>query len=82
MKSDKIHVLETRNEIRHQDAISMLEECLDRAKKNPSIHTVVICMEDKAKNLGIYWSSSEDRAWIGSRLILAGMKRLGFTTVG
>ena len=80
MGTDKIRVLETRQQLQHQDAVSLLEECLDRAKKNPNIHTVVICMEDNAKNLGIYWSSSEDRARIGSRLILAGLKRLGFQT--
>lgn len=80
MGTDKIRVLETCQQLQHQDAVSLLEECLDRAKKNPNIHTVVICMEDNAKNLGIYWSSSEDRARIGSRLILAGLKRLGFQT--
>jgi len=78
--TSKIRVLETRHQLQHQDAISMLEECLDRAKKNGNIHTVVICMEDNSKNLSIYWSSAEDRAWIGSRLILAGMKRMGFGT--
>ena len=75
--TDKIRVLETRHEADHKEVVEQLEECLAIAKKNPEIHTVIVCMEDRSKNLSTYWNSCDDRAYLGSRLMLAGMRRLG-----
>ena len=80
VKTDKIHVLETRYEASHKEVIEELEKCLAIARDNPSIHTVVICMEDRQKNVEIHWSTCDDRAYLGSRLMLAGLKRMGVKT--
>lgn len=78
--TDKIRVLETRHESNHKEVIEELEKCLSIARDDPSIHTVVICMEDRSKNVEIRWSTCDDRAYLGSRLMLAGLKRMGMKT--
>ncbi len=75
--TDKIRVLETRHQADHKEVVEQLEECLAIAKKNPDIHTVIVCMEDSQKTVSYYWSACDDRAYLGSRLILAGLRRLG-----
>ena len=82
VKTDKIHVIETRHEAVHKEVIEELEKCLAIARDDPSIHTVIICMEDRKKNVEIHWSTCDDRAYLGSRLMLAGLKRMGVKTGG
>ena len=76
--TSKIRVLKTKNEYWHQDVLTELEECLADVKANPSISTVLVCMEDRSGNMTTRWSGGQDRAKFGSRLILAGMRRMGF----
>ncbi|KKN66907.1 hypothetical protein LCGC14_0466820 [marine sediment metagenome] len=78
--TSKIRVLETRHQGNHREVVKQLKECLAIAKDDPEIHTVIVCLEDRSKNVTTYWSPCEDRAWLGSRLILAGMRRMGFKT--
>jgi len=78
--TSKIRVLETRHQGNHQEVVKQLEECLAIAKDDPEIYTVVVCLEDRSKNVTTYWSACEDRAYLGSRMILAGMRRMGFKT--
>ncbi len=78
--TSKIRVLETRHQGSHREVVKQLEECLAIAKDDPSIHTVVICMEDRSKNVKIHWSTCDDRAYLGSRLMLAGLKLMGVKT--
>ena len=78
--ADKITVLTTKNEFWHQDAVTELEECLADVKANPRISTVMVCMEDRSRGLITRWSGCEDRALFGSRLVLAGIRRMGFKT--
>lgn len=82
MRADtsKIRVLETRHQGNHREVVKQLEECLAIAKDDQEIHTVIICMEDRSKNVTTYWSPCEDRAYLGSRLMLAGMRRMGVKT--
>ena len=80
--TNKIRVLETLHESSHKEVIEELEKCLAIAKDDPEIHTVIVCLEDRSKNVTTYWSPCEDRAWLGSRLVLAGMRRMGFKTGG
>ena len=76
----KIRALKTKNEYWHQDAVTELEGCLADVKANPEVTTVIVCMEDRSGNLSFRWSGCEDRAKFGSRLMLAGMRRMGFKT--
>ena len=75
-----IRVIETLHQASHKEVIEELEKCLAIAKDNPEIHTVIVCMEDRSKNVAIHWSTCDDRAYLGSRLMLAGMKRMGVKT--
>lgn len=79
-ETNKIRVLETRHQGDHREVVKQLEECLVIAKDDLEIHTVIVCLEDRSKTLTTYWSPCDDRAYLGSRLMLAGMKRLGFKT--
>ena len=78
--TSKIRVLKTKNEYWHQDVLTELKECLADVKADPNISTVIICTEDRAGEVRMRWSGCEDRAKFGSRLILAGMRRMGFKT--
>ena len=80
VNTSKIRVLEPRHQGNHREVVKQLEECLAIAKDDPEVHTVIVCLEDRSKNVTTYWSPCEDRAWLGSRLILAGMRRMGFKT--
>ena len=75
--TDKIRVLETRHEAAHKEVVGQLKECLAIAKSDPSIQTVIVCTEDRSKNIAMYWTACEDRAYLGSRLMLAGLRFLG-----
>ncbi len=75
--TDKIRVLETLHQSDHKEVVDQLKECLRIAKDDPSIKTVIVCMEDRVKTVTYYWSTCDDRAYLGSRLIAAGLKRLG-----
>ena len=79
-ETSNIRVLETRHDLYHKDAINELEECLEEIKGNPEINTVIVCTEDRSGTFVTRWSRCEDRARIGSRLMLAGLKRMGFKT--
>ena len=76
----EIRVLKTIHEGWHQDAVNELEECLADVKGNPDVNTVIVCMEDRVGHLSIRWSGCEDRARLGSRLMLAGLRRMGLQT--
>ena len=78
--TSKIRVLKTRREHWHQDVLTELKECFAEVKTNPNISTVIICTEDQAGEIRMRWSGCEDRAKFGSRLILAGMRRMGLKT--
>ena len=80
VKTDKIRVLTTKDEYLHQGVVTELEECLADVKANPRIKTVIVCMEDRAGNLTTRWTGYDDRALFGSRLVLAGIRRMGFKT--
>ena len=73
----KIRVLETLHETYHKEVIGQLKECLAVAKKSPNVRSVVVCMEYSSKDITMYWTPCEDRAQIGSRMILAGLRRMG-----
>ncbi|KKK72358.1 hypothetical protein LCGC14_2904680 [marine sediment metagenome] len=75
--TDKIRVLDTLPQAYHKEVVDQLKECLKVAKSDHSIRTVIVCMEDSQKTVSYYWSICEDRAYLGSRLILAGLRRLG-----
>ena len=78
--TNKIRVLETRHDLYHKDAINLLEECLEEIRGNPAINTIIVCTEDSSGGFITRYSRCEDRARFGSRLILAGMKRMGVKT--
>ena len=78
--TDKIRVLETRQMAHHKATIQRLEDCLADVRENPEVNSVIICMEDRAGVLSIYWSNCEDRMRLGSKLMYAGMKRMGVKT--
>ena len=80
--TSKIRVLETLHQSAHKEVIKQLEECLADARNDTSIRHVVVCMEGSKKTVTTYWTGCEDRALLGSRLILAGMKRMGLKTEG
>ena len=73
----KIRVLETLHESYRKEVIGQLKECLAIAKNSHNIRSVVVCMEYSSKDISMYWTSSEDRAQVGSRMILAGLRRMG-----
>lgn len=73
----KIRVLETLHESYHKEVVEQLQECLAIAKKSPSVRSVVVSMEYSSKDIEMYWTSCEDRAKLGSRMILAGLRRMG-----
>lgn len=73
----KIRVLETLHDAYRKEVIGQLKECLAIAKNSPNIRSVVVCMEHSTKDIAMYWTSSEDRAQLGSRMILAGLRRMG-----
>jgi hypothetical protein len=75
--TDKIRVLETLPQADHREVVEQLQKCLRIAKSDPSIKTVIVCMEDRSKNITTYWTTCEDRAQLGSRLILAGLRHMG-----
>ena len=75
--TDKIRVLETLPQAYHKEVVAQLKECLKVAKSDHSIRTVIVCMEDSSKTVTYYWSACDDRAYLGSRLVAAGLKRLG-----
>jgi len=75
--TDKIRVLETLDESYHKEVVGQLEECLAIAKESPSVRSVVVCMDYSSKDIEMYWSTCEDRAKLGSRMILAGLRRMG-----
>lgn len=80
--TSKIRVLKTRHQGDHQEVVEQLEECLAIAKNDTSIGSVIVSMEDRNKTVVTYWTGCGDRAQFGSRLILAGLKRLGVKTGG
>jgi len=82
VKADNIRVIETKHDLYHKDAINLLEECLEEIRGNPEMNTVIVCTEDSSGNFITRYSRCEDRARFGSRLILAGMKRMGFKIGG
>jgi len=73
----KIRVLETLQESYRKEVIGQLQECLAIAKNSPKIRSVVVCMEYSSKDIAMYWTACEDRAQLGSRMILAGFRRMG-----
>ena len=75
--TDKIRVLETVRQADHKEVVEQLEECLAIAKESPSVRSVVICMEYSSKEIEMYWTTCEDRAKLGSRMMLAGLRRMG-----
>jgi hypothetical protein len=75
--TNKIRVLETLHESYHKEVVEQLQECLAIAKKSPSVRSVVVSMEYSSKDIEMYWTSCEDRAKLGSRMILAGLRRMG-----
>ena len=75
--TDKIRVLETLPQTYHREVVDQLKECLKVAKDDPSIRTVIVCMEDSQKTIFYYWSACDDRTYLGSRLVAVGLKRLG-----
>lgn len=78
--TSKIRVLETLHESYHKEVVEQLEECLAIAKKSPGVSSVVVCMDYRSKHIETYWSTCEDRAQLGSRMILAGLRRMGMKT--
>ena len=77
VKTDKIRVLETLHESYHKEVVEQLKECLAIAKKSPGVRSVVVCMEYGSKDIETYWTACEDRAKLGSRMMLAGLRRMG-----
>ncbi|KKL81556.1 hypothetical protein LCGC14_1993570 [marine sediment metagenome] len=75
--TDKIRVLETLQESYHKEVVEQLKECLAMAKESPSVRSVVVCMEYSSKDIETYWTTCEDRAKLGSRMMLAGLRRMG-----
>ena len=75
--TNKIRVLDTLPQAYHKEVVAQLKECLKVAQSDPSIRTVIVCMEDSQKTISYYWSACDDRAYLGSRLVAAGLKRLG-----
>lgn len=73
----KIRVLETLHESYRKEVIGQLKECLSIAKNSPNVRGVVVCMEYGSKDIETYWTTCEDRAQLGSRMILAGLRRMG-----
>ena len=74
--TDKIRVLETLPQADHREVVEQLEECLRLAKADHSVRTVVVLLESQ-KTVSYYWTGCNDRAVLGSRLIAAGLKRMG-----
>jgi hypothetical protein len=75
--TDKIRVLETLPQAYHREVVEQLKECLRIAKETPNIRSVIVAMEDSEKTVSSYWSPCEDRAQLGSRLMLMGLRRMG-----
>ncbi len=73
----KIRVLETLQEAYRKEVIEQLKECLAIAKNSRGVRSVVVCMEYTSKDITMYWTACEDRAQLGSRMILAGLRRMG-----
>ena len=75
--TSKIRVLETLQEAYHKEVVGQLRECLTIAKRNPNVSSVVVCLEYSSKDIETYWSVCGDRINLGSRMILAGLRRMG-----
>ena len=75
--TSKIRVLETLHESYHKEVVEQLKECLSIAKNNQTVRSVIVSMEYSSKEIEMYWTTCEDRAQLGSRLILAGLRRMG-----